>query len=225
MTTGRGRWARVGGAPRPLKLILAARSGKTGAAVGGDALFTRLCAGLALAVGMTGPAGAATLAGVEFSVAVPDLFAMSPNPFTIGSSGGRTVAGNGGLPGDPSFTFDFSTSGQLDLTIGGDRNLVIGGAEAFIFNLTGEKRPTITGFDLISADILNFDRDDIGFTGGNLIIVIGGQDGNQPQWQPGHSATFQISTAVGAEIPLPGTLPLLAAALAALALARRRAAA
>jgi hypothetical protein len=132
--------------------------------------------------------------------------------------------GTGGLPGDPSFTFDFSTSGQLDLTIGGDSNLVIGGAEAFIFNLTGEKRPTITGFDLISADILNFDRDDIGFTGGNLVIVIGGQDGNQPQWQPGHSATFQISTAVGAEIPLPGTLPLLAAALATLALIRRRAA-
>jgi hypothetical protein len=69
------------------------------------------------------------------------------------------------------------------------------------------------------------DRADIGFTGGNLSIVIGGQDGNQPQWQPGHSATFQISTAVGAEIPLPATLPLLAAALAALALIRRRAAA
>src|SRR5207247_3000974 len=137
----------------------------------------------------------------------------------------RTVAGNRGLPRDPSFTFDFSTSGRLDLTIGGDSNLVISGAEAFLFDLTGEERPTITGLDLISTDILNFDRADIGFTGGNLIIVIGGQDGDQPQWQPGHSATFQINTAVGAEIPLPATLLLLAAALAAVALIHRRAAA
>ena len=188
-------------------------------------LFTRLCAGMVLAASIAGSAGAATLTGVEFSVTVPDRFAMNPNPFTVGSGGARTVAGNGGLPGDPSFTFDFSTSGRLDLTIGGDSNLVIGGTEAFLFNLTGEERPTITGFDLISTDILNFDRADIGFTGGNLIIVIGGQDGNQPQWQPGHRAAFQISTAVGAEIPLPATLPLLAAALAALALIRRRAAA
>lgn len=102
---------------------------------------------------------------------------------------------------------------------------MIGGPEAFLFNLTGEKRLTITGFDLISADILDFGRDDTGFTDGNLIIVIGGQAGDQPQWQPGHSAASQISTAVGAEIPLPATLSLLAAALGALALIRRRAAA
>src|SRR5262249_4366652 len=57
------------------------------------------------------------------------------------------------------------------------------------------------------------------------IIVIGGQGGDEPQWQPGHGAAFQISTAVGAEIPLPGTLLLLAAALGALSLIRRRAAA
>jgi len=189
------------------------------------ALFTSLCVGVALAVGVAGSAGAATLAGAEFSVDVPDLFAMSPNPFTIGSSGARTVAGYKGLPGDPSFTFDFSPSGRLDLSISGNSNLVIGGAEAFLFNLTGEKRPTITGFDLISTDILDFGRDDIGFTDGNLIIVIGGQGGDEPQWQPGHGATFQISTAVGAEIPLPGTLLLLAAALGALSLIRRRAAA
>lgn len=188
-------------------------------------MFTRLCVGVALAVGMAGSAGAATLAGAEFSVDVPDLFAMSPNPFTIGSSGARTVAGYRGLPGDPNFTFDFSPSGRLDLSISGNSNLVIGGAEAFLFNLTGEKRPTITGFDLISTDILDFGRDDIGFTDGNLIIVIGGQAGDQPQWQPGHNAAFQISTAVGAEIPLPATLSLLAAALGALALIRRRAAA
>jgi hypothetical protein len=174
---------------------------------------------------MAGPVGAATLAGVEFSVDVPDLFAMSPNPFTIGSGGARTVAGYRGFPGDPSFTFDFSPSGRLDLSISGNGNLVIGGAEAFLFNVTGEKRPTISGFDLISTDILDFDRDDIGFTDGNVIIVIGGQSGDQPQWQPGHSAAFQISTAVGAEIPLPGTLLLLAAALGALILIRRRVAA
>jgi hypothetical protein len=62
-----------------------------------------------------------------------------------------------------------------------------------------------------------------GFTEGNLIIVIGGQAGNRPQWRPGHRATFQISTAVGAAIPLPATLPLLATALGALVLIRRRA--
>src|SRR5215510_2609680 len=160
---------------------------------------------------MAGSAGAATVAGAEFSVDVPDLFVMSPNPFTIGSSGTRTVAGYKGLPGDPSFTFDFSPSGRLDLSISGNSNLVIGGAEAFLFNLIGEKRPTITGFDLISTDILDFGRDDIGFTDGNLIIVIGGQAGDEPQWQPGHGAAFQISTTVGAELPLPGTLFLLAA--------------
>jgi hypothetical protein len=61
-------------------------------------LFTRLCAGMVLAVSIAGSAGAATLAGVEFSVTVPDRFAMNPNPFTIGSGGAQTVAGNGGLP-------------------------------------------------------------------------------------------------------------------------------
>src|SRR4029453_3065830 len=112
---------------------------------------------------------AVSVAGVEFSVTVPDRFAMNPNPFTIGSGGARTVAGNGGLPGDPSFTFDFSTSGRLDLTIGGGRNLGVGGAGGFPFNRTGQKQPTIPGFELISTDVLNFDRADIGFTGGNLI--------------------------------------------------------
>ena len=73
----------------------------------------RLCAGMVLAVSIAGSAGAATLAGVEFSVTVPDRFVMSPNPFTIGSGGARTVAGNGGLPGDPSFTFVSSAASSL----------------------------------------------------------------------------------------------------------------
>lgn len=177
-------------------------------------MSVKLCAALAVAATVTASAaGAVSLNEVQFQASDPSgLYTFDPNPFAV-DSGVETTAVFGSVVAE--FSFDFSDGGLLQVNFLPDYDLSAGGAGQFVFTVLTSGFPGFNGFELLSASGVAFDQSRLTFTPDSLSIAYAG-----PTWTEGSGFIAQIGT-----VPLPATLPLLAAGLAGLALLRRRRAA